>query len=102
MKKLVLLFLFDDHEPIVCKINSKISWDFIIITNLALDLAFIEIMSLQMSLQMSLKKYFIMVTIYNANYGKNGNVTENVTNVTINLINLEMDLKRITLKTGVF
>lgn len=25
---------------------------------------------------------FFMVTIYNANYGKNGNVTENVTNVT--------------------
>ncbi|MCY2903030.1 ATP-binding protein [Mycoplasmopsis arginini] len=32
---------------------------------------------------------FFMVTIYNANYGKNGNVTENVTNVTKNLTNLE-------------
>ena len=30
-----------------------------------------------------------MVTIYNANYGKNGNVTENVTNVTKNLTDLE-------------
>lgn len=32
---------------------------------------------------------FFMVTIYNANYGKNGNVTENVTNVTKNLTDLE-------------
>lgn len=30
-----------------------------------------------------------MVIIYNANYGKNGNVTENVTNVTKNLTDLE-------------
>lgn len=30
-----------------------------------------------------------MVTIYNANYGKNGNVTENVINVTKNLTDLE-------------
>ena len=30
-----------------------------------------------------------MVTIYNANYGENGNVTENVINVTKNLTDLE-------------
>ena len=29
-----------------------------------------------------------MVTIYNANYGENGNVTENVINVTKNLTDL--------------
>ena len=32
---------------------------------------------------------FFMVTIYNANYGKNGNVTKNFTNVTKYLTNLE-------------
>lgn len=43
---------------------------------------------------------FFMVTIYNANYGKNGNVTENVTNVTKNLTDLESQVLEL-IKQGI-
>lgn len=43
---------------------------------------------------------FFMITIYNANYSKNGNVTENVTNVTKNLTDLENQVLKL-IKKGI-
>lgn len=43
---------------------------------------------------------FFMITIYNANHSKNGNVTENVTNVTKNLTDFENKVLKL-IKQGI-